>query len=40
MDNKQEMVDFLKREQVDVVVACDLGFDEMVGTRVDLADDR
>ena len=31
MDSDQEMVDFLKRERVDVIISCDMSRGEMVG---------
>lgn len=32
MDDQQEMVDFLRREKVDVVVACDMTREEIVSS--------
>ncbi len=34
VDSKQGMVQFLKREKVDVVVACDLAIDDLVCSRL------
>jgi len=32
VDSQQEIVDFLRKEKVDVIVACDMSIQEMVGS--------